>query len=592
MAERMSAKTFEMWRKRLRHAKDTWVRKGLLGTEHPSSLRLLIEFYRGNQWVGMGDAFADLDEDFRTTVNKVFPIANTLQGEVSARNPRVSIFPRNPDHATKAGPVEALINYDIQELDMQRQGNKALAHHLFAPAGIIQHGFTPRDEWETESGRRLQLYRPAKPDRPFMRARPMWNVLMDPTGESFRPDEGMWWVAFRDVMWLEDIRDNPSMIERKDLGDFAGNISREWEREDDTDVIRTQDDPDRQKYVEVFTVYESRERTWFQMTLDGLDKPLRQPDEWPIPWETLPVTVLQVNEQMDTPFSLSLMDQVVPIQEGMNKLRTMMDQLVFRLRRIIGVQTGGMERNELTKLETAMLHEIIETKGDPAKTIQAISSGVFPQELLQYLAVYEEDAREVMGQSKMDRAQRINVESASEAAFVQQGSDVSTARIVSAFEKFNQESIQLYMQGRRATMEHTGAEIVRIVGQQDANGVQAWATVSPEDLHGDFELEVVHGSTRKRDRAEESRQAGVDMQMAITSPDMFNVAYFASKYIEARGLDPTRAMTENALTASKVRQVDAIRRNAAIEPEAPADGGMRPEAAAFSSNAGSGGLPQ
>jgi len=239
-----------------------------------------------------------------------------------------------------------------------------------------------------------------------------------------------------------------------------------------------------------------------------------------------------------------------------------------------------------------MLHEIIETKGDPAKTIQAISSGVFPQELLQYLAVYEEDAREVMGQSKMDRAQRINVESASEAAFVQQGSDVSTARIVSAFEKFNQESIQLYMQGRRATMEHTGAEIVRIVGQQDANGVQAWATVSPEDLHGDFELEVVHGSTRKRDRAEESRQAGVDMQMAITSPDMFNVAYFASKYIEARGLDPTRAMTENALTASKVRQVDAIRRNAAIEPEAPADGGMRPEAAAFSSNAGSGGLPQ
>lgn len=582
----LSKKEFKLWQDRLRFAKGVWTKKGLIGTTEASTMRLLIELNRGNQWAHLSNTFGGLDADFLATVNKIFPIANSIEGEVAARNPRVQVFPTHPDAAKIASPVEHLINYDIEELNFKRQANKALKHHLFAPFGVVRHGFTPQVEFETEDDRprRLQLYRPAKPDRPWIKAVPIWNVLMDPTGESFHVDDGMWWIAFREIMWLRDIKDNPNMISRSDLGDFAGNISPEWVQMR-TSEFSDDDDPDKENYVEVYTVYESRERTWFQITLDGLDKPLRNEDDWPIPWETLPVSIFQANEQMDTPFPLSIMDEAAPIQVELNRLRTMMGQLVFRLRRILGYDKSKIEESEANKIQDAAIQEMIAVTGIPQEAIQAISSGVFPPELLQYNALLEEDLREATGQSKMGRGQRINVESASEATFVQQGQDVNTARISDAFEDFNRDIIRLYVQGRRATMSITGDEMVRIVGQIDANGLEQWATVTPEDLHADFGLQVVHGSTRRRDKAAEAQAAAQDFQIAMGAPQIFRPEYFARKFLEARGIPPEQGLTQQALVASAVLTLDQIRRDAQVGEEGPANQGFDAAAAALSSNA-------
>ena len=567
----MNKTEFKLWQDRLRFAKGVWIKKGLIGTAQASTMRLLIELNRGNQWAHLR-GIEGLDEEFYATANKVFPIANSIKGEVAARNPKVQMFPNNPESVKLARPVEQLINYDIRELNFKRQGNQALNDALWAPFGVIRHGFTPSEEFETEDGRRMEMYRPAKPDRPWIKRVPIWNVLMDPTQESFHVDDGMWWVAFRDIMWLKDIKDNPSMITRDDLGDFAGNISPEWTdmktEEFDEDI-----DPDKDGYVEVFTVYEARNRTWFQITLDGLDKPLRQPDDWPIPWETLPVSIFQTNEQMDSPFPLAIMEETASVQVEINRLRTMMDQLVFRLRRVLvvdGTKFAGNEA-ELTKLQDAAINEIIEVNGLLADAIHAITSGVFPQELLQYYEVLLEDMREAGGQSKMDRAQRINVESATEASFVQQGSDVATARIADAYEDFNADVIRLYMQGRRATMEHTGDEVVRIVGEIDADGMQQWGTVEPGDLHGEFELHVIHGSTRKRDKQAEAQAAAQDLEVALSAPQIFRPIYFARKFLEARGHPVEQGLSKEALVASAVLTLDQIRRDAQTGSEPKAD---------------------
>ena len=569
----MKAKEFSTWRDRVNFAKRVWDAQGLLGTDQDSTMRLLISMYRGGESAHMGRG---MDTEFANIVNKVFPVANTLMGQVASRNPKVQVFPRSRDSVKSALPVEHLVNYDIEEMDFKRQTNQALLHNLFAPMGFLQHGFTPSREFESESGRRLNLYRPAKPDKPFMRARPIWDVLMDPTQRSFHVDEGMEWVAFRDLMWLQDIKDNPNMKNREGLDKLKGNITPEWDRMrhfGTQRAIRIENDPDQNEMVEVFTVYEARERTWFQMTLSGLDKPLREREDWPIPWETLPVSILQVNEQMDTPFSLPIMDVVAPIQVELNRLRTMMGQLVFRLRRIVAVANGQMEKSELTKIETAAMNEIILTKGNPEEAIKMISSGVFPPELLQYNALLEEDMREGIGQGKMSRAQRINVDTATEAANVQRGDDVATSRIVEAFQNFNQDAIRLYMQGRRATMDITGDEIVRIVGQQDVDGVQEWAEISPEVLHGDYEFKVIHGSTLPEDRDRDAQKASLDLQVAAGMPDQFNVAFFVRRYLEARGIEPTRGMVKDALTNSAVRSLDQVRRNAQPGGEDAAGGG-------------------
>jgi len=581
----LSATQYKLWQDRLRFAKGVWMKRGIIG-DGPSKMRLLIELNRGNQWAHLQNTFDTIDEEMYATANRVFPIANSIEGEVAARNPQVQMFPNQPSAAKLAPGVEHLINYDIRELNFKRQTNKALKHNLWAPFGAVRHGFTPREEFETEGTskkrpRRLQTYRPAKPDKPFIKAIEPWNVLMDPTQSSFHVDDGMWWVAFRDILWLPDIKDNPNMISREKLGDFAGNISPDWQLLNALDPEYDADDPDKEQYVEVFTVYESRERTWFQITLDGLDKPLREQDDWPIDWETLPISLFQANEKIDTPFAIPIMDGVAPVQVEMNRLRTLMGQMVFRLLRVIAVDKNRIEPDDMIKLEDASINELIPVKGLPKEAIAAVNSGVFPQELLQFAEVLEEDMRRHSGQSKMGGGERINVESASEATFVQQGQDVNTARIADAYEDFSGDVIRLYMQGRRSTMDVTGEELVRIVGEIDADGMQRWATVDPEHLWGDFELHVVHGSTRKRDKAAEAQAAAADLQVAMATPDMFNNFYFARKFLEARGHAPEQALSQQALVASAVRTLDQIRRNAQRGEEPAADPGFDPQVAAL-----------
>jgi len=575
----LSATQYKLWQERLRYAKGVWMKRGLIG-DGPSTMRLLIDLNRGDQWSHLKQTFETIDEEFYATANRVFPIANSIKGEVAARNPRVQMFPNQPESVQLAAPVEHLINYDIRELNFKRQTNRALDFHLFAPFGAVRHGFTPSEEFETEDGRRMQTYRPAKPDKPWIKAIEPWNVLMDPTRGSFHVDDGMWWVAFRDIVWLEDIKDNPNMITRQELGDFAGNISPEWKLMRDDD-FEDGPDPDKDKYVELFTVYESRERTWFQMTLDGIDKPLRQQDDWPIPWETLPISTFQTNEQLDTPFSMAILDEIAPLQVEMNRLRTMMGQLVFRLIAVNGYDGNKIDDSEILKMEDSAIHEFIKTNGNPNDILAAIRSGTFPQELLQFHAVLEEDMRGIAGQSKMGRGERINVDSATEASHVQQGQDVNTARIADAFEDFNADVIRLYMQGRRATMDITGSELVRIVGAIDADGMQQWGEVSPEVLHGDFELQVVHGSTRKRDKAAEAQAAAAHLEVAAAMPQVFKVAVAARDYLQALGKSPEQHLTPQALVASAVMTLDAIRRDAQIGEEGPASQGFDPQVAAL-----------
>ncbi len=207
MAERMNAKDFARWRDRLTFAKRTWVERGLIGHQNPSPMRMLIEMYRNNHWQHLGK-WAGLKDDDLMVVNKIFPIANTIDGEVAARRPQAQFRARNEDAARLVRPAQQLINYDIEELGWKRQANRVLRDHLWAPVGLLRHGFTPKEEYEAPAGertRRLQRFRPAKPDRPWVKREPIWNVLMDPSAAYFHPDEGMRWCAFREVISIERV---------------------------------------------------------------------------------------------------------------------------------------------------------------------------------------------------------------------------------------------------------------------------------------------------------------------------------------------------------------------------------------------------
>lgn len=550
----LSEKDLGRWRDRLRYTKHVYREMGLLGGERYSRMRLLIEFYRGNHWGHLG-AWGGLDDSDLSCINKTFSVGNRILASTAARNPRVRFFPRNQNAVPLVQGAEALINYDIEELNMIRPFNAALRDHLAAPVGLVRHGFTPEEEMFDDSGSRISSFAPARPDRPWVRREPIWNVLLDPDAVSWGGDGDLWWVMFRSLMTEEQIKRNPNMRFRQGLK--AQGISEDYKRLLPRVLREGQPkSPDVPDLIEVWTVYESRNRTWFQMTEDGINKPLRDEDDWPLPWENLPVNVLGVNEQMDTPFPVPILDQAIPIQMELDKLETIMGLLTKMLRRVI-VANKEKFGDEWDKLTDGELLEWYGVSGDVGDAVRDIKVGGFPQELLARRATLEEDIREIAGTSRMDLAQRINVETATEAGRVAQGSDVLSARYQAEFERFMKDALRTYVQARRATT--TEEELVPVIGVDEAGKLgQQWLTVTPETLAGEFDFEVVVGSTLPKDRDREAQRALADLQVAAQFPDVFDVAKAARRYAEARGQDPLEALTPQAAASSTVRALDEI----------------------------------
>lgn len=543
-----------LWRQRLQHQKRVWTDKGIIGATGISPMRALIERYRAAQGTPM--AFKGIAQDELRIVNKIFPYANQQQSAVAHQNPRVQYLARDEKSAANVPLIAALHNYDIVEQNHIRQFNAMFRDHQFAPFGCVRHGYTPEDEIDVAKGqkmRRIEFYRPANKNRPWIRRVAPWNVLADSNCESFHMDGGMRWVAFRDVMSLDQIKRNPNMIARDELGNIAGHISADYMAMRDP-ALRSSDDPDANTWLEVWSVYEMFDRTWFQMTLDdGVEKHLRKPADWPIPWEWLPVTFFSVNQQIDTPFSLSLLEDLLPLQDEMDQVRTMIHQSVLRNPPVNIAAKQAFEDEDIEKLKDAYTAEWFISKGaDVRVAANRLQGGTLDPGMLQHLAVVASDMRESLGISKMGLGERINVEAATEAAYVQAGQDSAASRIEDEFEHSVHDAETLYMQGRRAILKKVGAsEAIRVVGPKWGD-LQGFATVDAESLAGLYEFDVVSRSMRRRDVEAEARQALADLQVAATMPQIYNVAYYARRYAQARGHSPDDAMMPEAVEASRL----------------------------------------
>lgn len=569
-------KRLEQVRERLEYVHGVYEARGIVGEQSQhyaqSDMRFLMDMYNGEHWNHV-TSFGGLNRSDLVTVNKVFALANQFEAEVAARNPEVFVLPRGRNQertlqsAQRAGAVQALINYDIEELDFADQTTDSFQDNFVSPFGAVRFLFTPESEHSDSRGRRLNRYRNERPDRPFIRRYAPWDCLIDPDANRFTPDGGMRYVFFRDYVSMESLRSNPNIRLPRNAKEMAGALRGRIEERPirpeggiGSGRINRASDPDDKSRVEVWTYYDAITRTWMQLTRDGLELPLRAEDDWTIEWEWLPLAVFVANRQRNSPFGTPILKHIAPLQEELNKTETMISWLAKSIRRLIGVDTSRMKPKEIRKLENSMLSEILEVEGPITEIVQNLQAGTLPQELLIRSARLEEHMRETLGLSLMGRGQRINVESAEEAARVGLGQDVNVGRVVRAYEKFWKHVVQTHHQARRQTMELTGSEVVRLLGT-DADGALSTATVDPDDLHGDFDFVILEGSTRKRDPFREEQLAQARFLLAKQFPDILDQGFYARKLVEAQRFDPRDALTTFNRTAGALDSLARVREN-------------------------------
>lgn len=507
---RMSQTELRLWQDRLTHAHSFWRDEGLTGeSADRMTVADISNFYRGKHW--QTTQWGGLPRSELVTVNLMFSSTNTLMAGLSARAARPVIKPKGQDLASddaarRASLNEILLASVATDLKIKRQVDMAVLDAALFPAGFVQHVYVPREEKYDTDGTLIDLYDPARPDFPGIRRRRISEVRVDPLASSLYPDEDARWVAFRDLYLLEDVKRSPAFVSRKDLRPTYV-IALDPMR---APSLARDGGPDECQLVEIWTVYDKTERKVFALS-PGSELALREPESWPIGWDSLPYDVLFFNPRPDSMIPVALPETYIELQIEANKVRTMMAALTKRQRHLVIVNDDAMKDGEAEKMVDAELMEFFFSKGiDPRAVAAEIKLGSFPQELLFYYQAIKDDIREVIGISNMDRAQRINVQTATEAQGVMTGSTILRSRAQEKVEEFWSNIFRKLHRGIQQTQtEDILLPVFDMNGVRDllAESVEGGGIrIRPNDLRGEFHYGVQVGSTLPEDPEAESRR--------------------------------------------------------------------------------------
>lgn len=523
MAPTTKVKWLEDWNARLRHSHRVWMANGMTSgdsthsseptpTEGRREVNVLryLDAYRGHMWPA--GPWGGIPNQELQDVNLVFSTVNTLVARNSARAPQVYVAARGaelakPEAANRAVLKQAVLQNFVHELKMKREVDKVIHDAGLVHFGILTHGYTAPEEKFDGDGRLLQTYDPARADAPYIRRRPIWDVRIDPNAESWDNDGDARWFAYRELFTEDQIKDNPNMRLPKDV---TPTVSREkrriQERSDGTAPSN-----DFNEFYEVWTIFDKVRRTWFQIIEDAT-KPVRAETEWPIPWSSLPYTILIFNRQADTPVPVPFTKIYWKLQMELNKVHTIVMELVKRTRRIIGMNIDQLDENRRDILNNLDLTEILAFNGDPAQLMKEIKSGGMPQELLFLIKKLEQDIRGIVGVSDLDRGQRINVDTATEAAAVTEGSQTQQSRNQEKVEEFWSSVLKSFDIGLQTVQTEDllvpiiGTDLMGTVLDAETREPQDFATVTPSILEGDFTYGIKAGSTLTEDPASDARE--------------------------------------------------------------------------------------
>jgi len=533
------------WNTRLDAAHRLWQRNGMTGDSvgvRGSPFRF-IDMYRGDQWGG--GSWAGISEDDLITVNMVFANTNQLVARNSKRNPDpvVSARRKNAEGERSARIRQAILSYCIYELKMKRQMDYALRDALVGPWGMVRHGYTPpAEKYARASGRMLDLYAFAKPDLPWIKRIPFWDFRADPHAENFYPDGSARWCAFRDLIPLRNFRETDSLIARDDL---RATVSRERAQIAGVGQQNAADD-DWSDLVEVWWVWDKEERKRFALS-PGSQLEVSPVEDWPLQYEDLPYDILMFNEQMDSNIPIPYPAVYESQQYELNKTRTLMSQLVKHLRRLLVVNRNAFSDAERDKIEGGSLglFEILTADGELANAIANIQIGGFPSDLLGYEATIKTDIRELIGLSNMDRGQRINVETATEAGGVQQGAEIIAGRNEEAFEEFWSSTLRHFNQALDFTLQP--GMVIPIVGKEDAEALKKLAdpivgAIELRDvsmIQGEFDVKIRARSTLPEDKDRDlAKLLGIKQGLGM-DPNV-NMAELDAMAFELAGFDSSR----------------------------------------------------
>lgn len=481
MARKSNSERLAVYRKKLDTSKRWRKEEG-----YDQIWKRMSDLYRGRHY----EYYSDSD---RLLVNICFSTVNVIVPSVSVNYPKITVNATKPEQAAEAIIAEAVVNYWWRHQNIKEELKAAVKDMVIFGHGWVKVGYRYVEEEiypEGEDDSDGNSEHPVTPqtvvleDAPFAERVSCYDMFVDPDATSIKD---MRWIAQRVRRPLSEVRSDKRYNKAARESVSAMAVSR---YADDPSVRKIRDKDE--GYAEIWEFYDIKGRT-MSVFAEGGDGFLVKP--MPMPYSFgHPFVMLRDYDVPDQFYPLGELEAIEPLQKELNETRTQMMNHRKRFARKWLYKESAFDQLGRTALESDEDNVMVPVVGDDAlgNVIAPMPAVINPPDFYNQSNVITADIDRVSGVSEFMRGGVSEIRrTATESALLQDAANARTADKLATVERAMAEV------GRRllklAQQFMTGEQVARITSK---NGDPVWIKYDRDYLAGDFDFEVVGGSTQ------------------------------------------------------------------------------------------------
>lgn len=467
--------------------------------------RRLVDLYKGKHY----DQYSNED---RMLINISFSTINVIAPAIAVNYPKITVNAVSPDNAAQAVIAEAVVNYWWRHRDIKDEFRRAVKDLLICGHGWIKTGYRfveesaigeEGDDNDPVSGGEPHPNTIILQDSPFAERVSPFDVFVDSDATSMRDAK---WIAQRIRRPIADVKSDKryNKAARDDVEVMA--------------VSRYSEDPSSRKvydknygYAEIWEYYNIIDRTLSVFTLGGesfLIKPIKIPYAFGHPF-----VMVRNFDVPDCFYPIGDLEQIEPLQRELNETRSQMMNHRKRFSRKYLYKESAFDQFGRTALESDEDNVMVPVSSDEplGGVVTAFPAVISPPEFYNQSQLISSDIDRITGLPEFMTGGIPEIRrTATEVSAITDAANARTADklaiIEMAISKVAKNMLML------AQQYMTGEQVVRVTGK---DGEPSWVQFDRDYLEGDFDFEVVGGSTKPNNEAMR-RQGALQLVDAMT----------------------------------------------------------------------------
>ncbi len=470
----------------------------------------LTEKYRG-YFAGLQDS----SDIYVPALNYIFAFVKAEIPRLALRDPKISINPKKGSSILSAKILQKAINYLWRTKKIKRENKKNLLDSLLVGHSWFKTGYTGKfGTIEDANGKQYEF---VESEDFFGYRVPYDNVFFSP--ESNDPPYDCKWIAHEVWMSLDEVQENKEFKHTAELSPSIKDEGNVGDR-DPMDSLRRFGPDDRM--IKMYEVWDKMKGQTFIIT-EGCEYYIQAPKEWPYEMRGFPFSFLRLNDDPWCPYGLPDTYMFEPQVLELIKIRAQEIDHIKRFNRQLLLAEGHMTQDAKDQFSQGITGAVLEVQANGRPIGDIVAPIPYPSIQTDVYAIedrIQQDMTRTNGQTITEQGgiQKTATRSLGELNTMNEGASNRREDKIDTIEDFIEDiaSNLVALLQQFADMPF----YVSVVGDEDmetfmqevqnrpsaqAKGAVTAAsgfTFTKEDIQGEFDFEVVPGSTKPFDSAQ------------------------------------------------------------------------------------------